>query len=161
MLTADKYKWVLFTPCLAAPTAESFNEQLLEYEKWKQYDEIAKCYILGSMSNVLQEKHHLIKTTIEIMTSVDKMFVGLDRHARFKATSAFMNLHEKKGQMVHEHMMKVIAYLSELEILGAKIDTETKNCMVLKTLSDTFAQFKIDYELNKKDYTLAALMNYL
>ena len=55
-------------------------------------------------------------------------------------------------------MMKVITYLNELKILGAEIDAETKNHMVLNTLSDTFAQFKIDYELNKKDYTLAALM---
>ena len=54
--------------------------------------------------------------------------------------------------------MKVIAYLNELEILGAEIDAETKNHIVLNTLSDTFSQFKIDYELNKKDYTLAALM---
>ena len=30
--------------------------------------------------------------------------------------------------------------------------------MVLNTLSDTFAQFKIDYELNKKDYSLVASM---
>ena len=57
--------------------------------------------------------------------------------------------------------MKVIAYLNELEILGAKIDAETKNHMVLNTLLDTVAQFKIDYELNKKDYTLAALMKNL
>ena len=55
-------------------------------------------------------------------------------------------------------MMKVIAYLNELEILGDEIDAKTKNHMVLNLLSDTFAQFKIDYELNKKDYILIALM---
>ena len=48
-------------------------------------------------------------------------------------------------------MMKVIAYLNKLEILGADTDAERKNYMVLNTLSDTFAQFKINYELiNKK-----------
>ena len=69
-----------------------------------------------------------------------------------------MNLRQKKGQSVREHMMKMIAYLNKIEILGAEIDAETKNHMVLNILSDTFTQFKIDYELNKKDYTLAALM---
>ena len=58
-----------------------------------------------------------------------------------------MNLHQNKGQPVREHMVKVITYLNKLEILGA----ETKNLMVLNTLWDTFAQFKIDYELKKKD----------
>ena len=37
-----------------------------------------------------------------------------------------MNLRQKKGQLVRENMMKVVAYLNELEILGAKIDAETK-----------------------------------
>ena len=54
--------------------------------------------------------------------------------------------------------MKVIAYLNELEILGAEIDAKTKNHMVLNTLTDTFAQFKINYELNKKDYILTTLI---
>ena len=54
--------------------------------------------------------------------------------------------------------MKVIAYLNELEILGAKIDAKTKNNIVLNMLSDTFAQFKINYELNKKYYTVTVLM---
>ena len=59
-----------------------------------------------------------------------------------------MNRWPKKGQLV-----------CELEILRAKINVEIKNHMVLNTLSDTFSQFKIDYELTKKDYTLTALTN--
>ena len=51
-----------------------------------------------------------------------------------------------------------MAYLNKLEIIGVDIDVETNNHMVLNTLSDTFARFKIDYEPNKKDYTLATLM---
>ena len=94
----------------------------------------------------------------DIILSVNEMFVGLSRHARFEATSTFMNLRQKKRQPVREHMMKSIAYLNKLKILGIEIDGETKNHMVLNTLLDTFSQFKIDYELNKKDYTLAALM---
>ena len=96
VLTTDKYKWALFTPCHAAPTTESSNEQLIEYEKWKQSDEMAKCYILGSMSNVLQEQHHSMETVADIMSSVDEMFSRLARRARFEATYAFMNLRQKK-----------------------------------------------------------------
>ena len=97
VLTADKHKGVLFTLCLAAPTAKSSNEQLIEYERWKQFDELATCYILGSISNVLQQQHCPMETATDIMSSVDKMFVGLGRQTMFEATSAFMNLHQKKG----------------------------------------------------------------
>ncbi|PON73605.1 hypothetical protein PanWU01x14_057870, partial [Parasponia andersonii] len=55
-------------------------------------------------------------------------------------------------------MMKVIAYLNELEIFGAEIDCDTQIDMVLNTLSDTFNQFKIDHEIRRKDYTLTGLM---
>ena len=97
MLMADKHKWVLFTPCPVAPTIKSSNEQLMEYEKWKQSDEMTEYYILGSMSNVLQQQHRSMETVADIMSSIDKMLVGLGRQARFEATSAFMNLCEKKG----------------------------------------------------------------
>ena len=60
VLMVDKHQWVLYTPCLVAPTVESSNEQLIEYERWKQSDRMAKCYILGSISNVLQQQYRSI-----------------------------------------------------------------------------------------------------
>ena len=99
-----------------------------------------------------------MEIVVDIMSSIEEMFARLSRQVRFKPTSTFMNLHQKKGQLVCEHMMKVIAYFNELENLGAQINAETKNYMVLNTLSDTLALFKINYELNKKNCTLAALM---
>ena len=82
VLTTDKHKWVLFTPCPAAPTTEFSNEQLMKYERWKKYDEMTMCYILGSLSNVLQKQHRSMETATDIMTSVDEIFVGLGRQAR-------------------------------------------------------------------------------
>ena len=92
VLTGDKYKWVLFTSCPKAPIEESSSEQLIEYKRWKQSDKMANCYILASISNVLQQQHCSMETTTDIMSSVDEMFIGLSRLTRFEATSAFMNL---------------------------------------------------------------------
>ena len=71
-----------------------------------------------------------METTADIMSSVDEMFIGLGRQEMFEATSALMNLYQKKKHRVREYMMKVIAYLNELKILGVEIDAETKNHMV-------------------------------
>ncbi|PON81075.1 Zinc finger, CCHC-type, partial [Trema orientale] len=119
---------------------------------------MAKCYILGSVSNILQQQHRGIDTAVDIMLSIDEMFASLGRQARNEATSAFMNLRQKKGTPFWEHMMKVITYLNELEIPGAEIDCDTQIDMILNTLSDTFNQFKIDHEIHRKDYTLTCLM---
>ena len=91
-----------------------------------------------------------MEISADIMSSVDEMFVGLGRHARFEAASDFMNLFQKKGQPDCEHMIKVITYLNELEILGAEIDAETKNHMVLNTLSNTFAYSRSIMSLTRK-----------
>ncbi|PON40121.1 hypothetical protein PanWU01x14_299730, partial [Parasponia andersonii] len=110
------------------------------------------------MSNILQQQYRGIDTAVDIMLSVNEMFVSLSCQARNEATSAFMNLRQKKGTPVREHMMKVIVYFNELEILRVEIDCDTQIDMVLNTLSDTFNQFKIDHEIRQKDYTLTVLM---
>ena len=92
VLTADKHKWVLTTPCPAEPIEESTNDERNLYDKWKQSDEMAKCYILGSVSNILQQPHRGIDTAVDIMLSIDEMFASLGRQARNEATSVFMNL---------------------------------------------------------------------
>ena len=89
---------------------------------------MAKCYILGPMSNVQQQQHRSMETTANIMSNVDEMFTGFGIMVSFEATYTFMNLRQKKkkGQQVREDMMKVIAYLNELEILEVDIDAETR-----------------------------------
>ena len=67
VLTTDKHKQVLFTPRTEAPTKEFSNEQLMKYERQKQSNEIAKCYLHGSMSNLLQQQHRSMETTTDIM----------------------------------------------------------------------------------------------
>ncbi|KAK0586243.1 hypothetical protein LWI29_003477 [Acer saccharum] len=69
-----------------------------------------------------------------------------------------MNLRMKPGQAVKDHMIKVIAHLNIAELNGTEIDSETKIDMVVNSLSDSFDQFKLDYTLNKKKYTLQGLM---
>ena len=75
-----------------------------------------------------------------------------------EAMTAFMNLRMKPRQVLKDHMMKVIAHLNIAELNGAEIDGETKIDMVVNSLSDSFDQFKLDYTLNKKEYTLQGLM---
>ena len=57
-----------------------------------------------------------------------------------------------------DHMMKVIAHLNIIELNGAEIDGDTKIDMIVNSLSDSFDQFKLDYTLNNKEYTLQGLM---
>ncbi|XP_022861660.1 uncharacterized protein LOC111382031, partial [Olea europaea var. sylvestris] len=74
VLTAEKYKYVLDEICPEAPKDDSTESQKAAYEKWHHSDEMARCYILGSMSNVLQQKHQNMQTAFNIMESLQEMF---------------------------------------------------------------------------------------
>ena len=66
-----------------------------EYGKWKTSDDMAKCYIMAIISNVLQQQHEGIGTAADIMMSLEEMFAMRSRSTKREAVTAFMNLRMK------------------------------------------------------------------
>ncbi|XP_052297032.1 uncharacterized protein LOC127902236 [Citrus sinensis] len=66
-----------------------------------------------------------------------------------------------KGTRVRDHVLKMMDCLNEVEIQGAQIDDNSKIDMVLESLPETFKEFKVNYNMNKKNITLTKLMNEL
>ncbi|XP_073045616.1 uncharacterized protein [Primulina eburnea] len=128
VLTAEKHKFVLNKPCPSVPTAESTVAQ-------KQ----ARCYILGSISNVLQQKHQNMDTATKIMDSLQEMFEHRERHARKAAIRTIMNMRMKPRTPVRDHMLALIAQFNVAEVLGAEIKSETQVDMALETLPEMFS----------------------
>ena len=57
--------------------------------------------------------------------------------------------------------LKMMDYLNEAEIQGAQIDDNSKIDMVLESLPETFKEFKVNYNINKRNMALTELMNEL
>ena len=57
LLQAEKHKFVLSTPKPPAPTNESSVLQRDKYEQCKTSDDMAKCYIMATIFDVLQKQH--------------------------------------------------------------------------------------------------------
>ena len=53
VLTAAKHKYVLTQPCPSFPSLDAHLEEKQRYDRWQKSNEMAKCYILTSISNVL------------------------------------------------------------------------------------------------------------
>ena len=68
---------------------------------------------------------------------------------------ALLNTKMAEGTSVQEHVLKMIAHLNELEILGAEIDGETQVDIVLMSLPESFKTFRLNYIMNKRSYTWA------
>ncbi|XP_073121805.1 uncharacterized protein [Henckelia pumila] len=116
VLTAEKHKYVFTEQCPSVPTAESTAAQNQAYDKWVRYDEMTRCYILESISNVLQQKHQNMETAAKIMESLQEMFEHQGRQARQAAIRRIMNMHMKHGMPVRDHMLALIGQFNVAEV---------------------------------------------
>ena len=113
------------------------------------------CYILASMSNVLQHQHEHMATTYDMMMNLKEMFGDQNRAERQVAMKALLNTKMAEGTPVWDHVLKMIAHLNELEILGAKIDGESQVNIVPISLPESFKNFRLNYSMSKGSYSLA------
>ena len=56
------------------------KEEVEAYQTWWKADDMAWCYILASMSNVLQHQHEHMATAYDMMINFKEMF-GDQKHA--------------------------------------------------------------------------------
>ena len=54
VLASEEHKFVLNQPCPNFPALDAPFEEKQRYDRWHKSNEMAKCYILVSISNVLQ-----------------------------------------------------------------------------------------------------------
>ncbi|GMN60103.1 hypothetical protein TIFTF001_029198 [Ficus carica] len=110
------------------------------------------------------EKHSFVLTQPQPPTPTidapDRDFVALERWDNSNL-SAMCYIRAEVGTPIKEHMMTVIAYLSEAQANGAEIDAATQLVMVFQTLSKNFNLFLASYNLNRKEMSLTELMKEL
>ena len=74
VLTAEEHKYVLTQPCPSFPSLNAPPEEKQRYDHWQKSNEMAKCYILASISNVLQHQMQDVELASDIMQSLKGMF---------------------------------------------------------------------------------------
>ena len=82
VLTAEEYKFVLTDVCLPTPSSDSSKEDVEAYQQWRKADEMARCYILASMSNILQHQHENMATAYDMMMNLKEIFGEQNRAGR-------------------------------------------------------------------------------
>uniref|UniRef100_A0A2N9H6H8 Integrase catalytic domain-containing protein n=1 Tax=Fagus sylvatica TaxID=28930 RepID=A0A2N9H6H8_FAGSY len=161
VLTADKIVYVLNAEPPELALTDATEEQRNAFDKWHEADEMAKCYILASMTNVLQKQCQGLVTAKDMMFHLKEMFGEQSRSARQTAMKNLMSTKMVEGTPVREHVLKMISFINELDMLGAEMDAETKVDAILSSLTDSFNQFIMNYNMNKMDVTLSELLNML
>ena len=122
---------------------------------------MARYYILASMSNVLFHQYESIQTAYDIMLNLKEMFGDQNHAGRQVAMMTLLNMKMAEGTLVWDHVLKMIAHLNELEILGADIDGESQVDIVLMSLPESFKNFYLNYSMSKGSYSFAELLKEL
>ena len=90
--------------CLPAPNRDSSKEEVKAYQIWWKAGEMAQCYILASMSNVLQHQHEHMATAYDMMMNLKEIFGDHNRAGRQVAMKALLNLKMAEGTPVRDHV---------------------------------------------------------
>ena len=62
---------------------------------------------------------------------------------------------------VQDHVLKVIDLITRLDQLGFVMDGELSQDLILQSLPESFAQFVVNYHMNKMNTSLPELLNML
>ena len=89
------------------------------------------------------------------------MFSEQDRFVKQETMRQIYNTKMAKDSSVREHCLTMIFDLNTLEVLGADIDGESQVNMILQSLPESFKEFRLNYNINKRIYSLSELMNEL
>ena len=100
VLTANKIAHVLNTEALEFSLTDATKEQRDAFNKWHEADEMAKCYIMASMTNVLQKQCQGLVTTQDMMLHLKKMFGEKSRSARQTTMKNLMSTKMVEGTPV-------------------------------------------------------------
>ena len=80
----------MLTEICPSPHRISIPEEDAAYQKWQKADKMARCYILASMSNVLQQQHERMLTAYDILLNVKEMLGEQGHAARQVAMKALL-----------------------------------------------------------------------
>ncbi|XP_012435442.1 uncharacterized protein LOC105762070 [Gossypium raimondii] len=154
VLSYEKVKIVLDSKCTLATQAEA-------RKCWEEFDEIARCYILASMTNTLYKQLESCKTAKAILDKLEVMFEGQATLVWKSTITSLMNAQQKSNTLVKEHIITLIGYFTEAVDNEANLDQNTQIEIVFKSLSKDFAGFQAAYNLGNKHLTLTQPMNEL
>ena len=122
---------------------------------------MAHCYILASMSSILQHQLKDYLSVRDMILSLKEIFGEQGRPAQKIVMRGLMNTKMAEGILVREYILKMFDHLNTLEILGGEIDAESQIDIILKLLFNSFNQFNLNRSMKKINFTLVELSNAL
>ena len=89
------------------------------------------------------------------------MYGGQSRTARFQLSKALFRSSLVANEKVGPYVLKMIDLIEQLEKLGCTLGKELSQDLILQSLSDSFSQFIVNFNMNKMSCDLHEMLNLL
>ena len=159
ILIAEEHKFVFDIVRPDDPGEESTEVQREFHAKWIKSNNVAKCYMMMTMSKPLQLKHEHYDDASAIMDNLRAQFGESDRSIRFNLIRDIIECRMTEGTPVRDHASKMIYWMDQLALHGGGLDTESNVDILLNSLPKSYESFRLNVVMTKKKYTLNELLN--
>ena len=95
-----------------------------------------------------------------MILSLKEMFGEQGRLVR-KIAMRTLNTKMAERTLVRDYILKIFDHLNTLVILSGEIGVESQINSILESLPDSFNQFKLNYSMNKINFTLSKFLSAL
>ena len=99
--------------------------------------------------------------TQSILLNLKELYGEQSKTARYEIYKQLFHARMTERSSVQDHVLKVIDLITWLGQLGFVMDGELSQNLILQSLPESFAQFVINYHMNKLNTSLSELLNML
>ncbi|XP_052490622.1 uncharacterized protein LOC128042979 [Gossypium raimondii] len=109
------------------------------------------------MNHELQ-KQHADMVAYEMIEHLKEFYQGQARQERFDVSKALFQCKLAEGSPVGLHVLKMIGYIESMSKFGFPLSQELATDVILQSLSDSYSQFVLNFNMNEIDKTLPQLL---
>ncbi|KAJ9545085.1 hypothetical protein OSB04_024792 [Centaurea solstitialis] len=143
-------------PLPAAPAAGATRAVREEYEKRLTESNETACLMLATMVPELQRGMGSLGA-YDMINQLKDMFQQQARQERYDNVKALSECKMAPGSSVSVHVLKMKAYIDQLERLGFPISQELATNFILSSLPSSYGPFVLNYHMNNLEKTIMEL----
>ncbi|KAK8625706.1 hypothetical protein V6N13_056867 [Hibiscus sabdariffa] len=147
----------------AVPNNPGANTHRADKDKFKKHmDDMLDvgCLMLATITPELQKQHEDM-VAFEMIQNLKEIYEGQARQERYETSKALIHCKMSEGSPVGAHVIKMMGYIQTLGKLGFALNDELAIDVVLQSLSDSFNQFGLHFNMNEINKTLPQLLGML
>ena len=148
ILASEKRAYVLDgTPPTALPEG-STEEEVETYNRWIEDDLQTRCYMLASMTPDLQKSNEHYPHAAQIHEHLKDLYTVNSRVVRYNTSKELFSTKMKEGTSVGDHCLKMIGLIEKLQNLDLVINNDFCVDLILASLTPSFDQFVMNYNMH-------------